>query len=213
MNPKYFHLLLVIYFISLISCKKEKPLCKKDNKIINNITDCTKTSKNNIDSTYIITKTSKTQNQYNFIDRYPIRKPPIIDSTNFYSVKNNNLLKRKQIELLHLKNVIPSNILEHNNKIYINYLLDLSDNFKTIIFYYYSGENELFTILVNYTLNYEVIDWKIIAYDETAENWFRTQSFISQNKIKVENISYIETNPEIKVENYSIMKNGKIIKK
>ncbi|WP_146105741.1 hypothetical protein [Apibacter adventoris] len=123
------------------------------------------------------------------------------------------MLKRKQIELLHLKNVIPSNILEHNNKIYINYLLDLSDNFKTIIFYYYSGENELFTILVNYTLNYEVIDWKIIAYDETAENWFRTQSFISQNKIKVENISYIETNPEIKVENYSIMKNGKIIKK
>ena len=65
-------------------------------------------------------------------------------------------------------------------KFFLSYKLEFSDTFYTIIINVFKGEHELETILINYSLDEKMIDYKIIAYDEIAESQSRKFSKIDK---------------------------------
>ena len=74
-------------------------------------------------------------------------------------------------------------------------------------------ENELRTFLINYDLQYKMIDNIEIAYDEIAESILSTKSVLTLNEIKIEEISEQDELSTTTISKYSLSKSGKIIKK
>jgi hypothetical protein len=147
---------------------------------------------------------------YSFLKKYRTEKVPMLDSTNFDNHTNTNLLTEKQIDLMSLSTVfkIDQNT-EKELKIGINYLLDLSPEFKTVVFFFYPNEHELYSVLVNYDSEYKVIDFKTIAMDEIAESLIKTVSRIEKNRITITNYKFFNETIE-ETEIVDINENGKI---
>jgi hypothetical protein len=162
-----------------------------------------------IDTTYQNSK-NRIISEYSFLNKYRTATTPIVDTTNFDNHRIINLLTEKQITLLSLTKVL--NIQQDSCeelKVGVNYLLDLSPNFKTIVFYYYPNEHEIYSVLVNYDSAYKMIDFKTIAMDEIAESFFRTVSRIEKNRITITNFKYFnETIEETEIVN--ITEHGEI---
>lgn len=129
---------------------------------------------------------------------------PFIDSTNFDNFKPTNELADKMLDILHLKS-----IHKDADHFYIQYKAPFSNHFKSIIVTYQVGEHELFTSLINYNNNYEIIDNIVISYDEIAESMFRIESNLSTNLIQVNKSSWIDENLTLEIERYEVLKNGK----
>jgi len=147
-------------------------------------------------------------NEFTFLENIPERQIPLTDSTNFENFSSNKILNQSQLDLIQIKKIAenPENVVAH-------YQLKLSKNFKTFVFTYNRGEMELFSTLVNYDNNYNFISKLDIAYDETAESWFRTESKINSKEIVVNEMSYTEELEKSKKTDYKIQENGVISKK
>lgn len=136
-----------------------------------------------------------------------IKKFPIYDSTNFDNFKEIKKLNKEFIEKLALKKIEPN-----SEDFQINYQVKYSDSFKTLIITA-QLENELRTFLINYDLQYKMIDNIEIAYDEIAESILSTKSVLTLNEIKIEEISEQDELSTTTISKYSLSKSGKIIKK
>jgi hypothetical protein len=123
------------------------------------------------------------QNGFNkILQSLPLRKTPLIDTTNFDNALDLKEFNSKEIVALQLSDVYP-NIGKNNYDFKFSplYKLALSNNFHTIVLTVFKGDNELETLLITYNLKERLINHKIIAYDEIAEGWSRKHSKINNN--------------------------------
>jgi hypothetical protein len=144
-----------------------------------------------------------------FLDKYTTRDLPVIETTNFDNYKFKDSLSREEIKILKLEKVVNGDILN----IWINYRINISPNYRTIVVSYMPNDNELYTVLINYTKNYDIIDFDTVAYDEIAESCTRIVSEIKKKSLEVTHINYCSENPDNPEKNtiiYIIAENGEI---
>ena len=136
---------------------------------------------------------------------------PLIDTTNFNNFKEENLYVKPEIIMLKLDKLYPDFFKEgYNYRAKASYRVNVSTNFHSIVITVLKGDHELESVLINYDLEGEIIDSKVISYDEIAEGAFQRNAKIEKNKITVTYIEWIEERKEtIKV--FKIKANGKIV--
>ncbi len=146
-------------------------------------------------------------NKYSFVNNeYPIKQLPIIDSTNFDNHIEGKLLNKKEQNLLKLPSIFEDELNNEKAKIGISYLPKISDNFQSVVFYFYPNNTEIISMLVNYDKNFNVINNQMLAYDEITEGMLKTTSKLDKNSIKL--TEYISENPSTLY--FKISKNGDI---
>lgn len=150
---------------------------------------------------------------YPFIEKHPVKEVPLIDSTSFSNHKSGELLTRKQMRNLDLYTVLGrKDLKDEKAKIGISYLPKLSNNFTSIVYYFYSDDNILQSILVNYDTNFKLIDYQMVAFDEIADGFLRATSTINKDQIILKEYnSNISNEPTELV--FSISSEGKITRK
>jgi hypothetical protein len=149
---------------------------------------------------------NQTNLTFQFIEKYSVKTLPLTDSTNFDNFKDPPALTKEQSKLLKLEKIEPDKDVTFR----INYRLNISPNFKSLVVSYFPNEQELFTVLINYTNSFEIVDFKTIAYDEIAEGFIKTKSLISKDKIEVTQRDESSGRPEIKTIKFEIKKDGQI---
>jgi hypothetical protein len=151
----------------------------------------------------------KSSSEFAFLDSIRIKNIPLEETTNFDTYSMENKLTASQIKLLSLDKII-------NNKevinIYLNYKLNISPAYKSIVISYEIGDAELVTTLINYNEEYAIAGSQNIAYDEIAESMFNIESEIKGNTITCIETDFSNEEPEETAVKYTIMKNGKIVK-
>lgn len=145
-------------------------------------------------------------NKYSFLNNYPIKELPLIDSTSFSNHMEGLLLSKEQQNLLGLSNVFGEALNNTDARVGVSYLPKISDNFKSVVYYLYSSNTELTSVLVNYDDNYKVINTQMIAYDEIADGLLKSTAMIYKDKIVLK--EFISENASII--KYDILENGDI---
>jgi len=147
----------------------------------------------------------------NIWKKFPLRKKPIVDTTNFDNLSKKDLLSTKDIGILQLKKIYPD--LDKENYSYTfmpSYSIKFADFFKTIVINVESG-SELEAVLINYNDKDELISHKVISYDEIAEGWSRKSSTIKNDCITTIDALYTDE-PKIDTILYHINRFGYINK-
>lgn len=138
----------------------------------------------------ITTLVSCKSNKYSFLNEYPAKTVPLVDSTNFSNHVETKLLTKTQQELLKLPSIFEEQLDDEKAKIGVSYLPKLSENYKSVVYYFYPNNTELISMLVNYDENYNIINSQVLAYDEIVEGVLKTTSTLNKNSIElVEHIS------------------------
>ncbi|MDR2474399.1 MAG: hypothetical protein LBD45_00940 [Bacteroidales bacterium] len=133
------------------------------------------------------------------IDKLQIKDLPLIDSTSFDNYGFANKLNQTQIQALKL-----NGRFNDVSDFYLNYRINLSENVISLVISYQKGEYELFTVLINYDDDYNIIDTLDIAYDEIAESLSRIISTVQTDKILVERFNYMEDESVSEISVYNI---------
>ncbi len=149
---------------------------------------------------------NQTNRTFQFIEKYSVKELPHTDSTNFDNYKDTPILTKEQSKLLKLEKIEP----DKNVTFRINYRLNISPNFKSIVVSYFPNEQELFTVLINYTNSFDIVDFKTIAYDEIAEGFIKTKSYISKDKFEVVQRDESSGRPEIRTTKFEFKNDGQI---
>ena len=197
-----------IYFFSLIiliSCGKNKqeekttPILVKTQETIDTLV----TQKE-------ITQPIDTASFLTEINRTRVKSLPITENTNFDSFIEPEDYNEVSVKALKLEQIYPDFYNEYYNfKTFASYRIKLSDAFHTLVVALQKTDNEMESRLINYNLEGNIIDSKVVAYDEIAEGWSKIESKIEQNKVTINNILWIEEKQET-IEVFYIDKNGKI---
>ncbi len=145
-------------------------------------------------------------NKYSFVNEYSVKQLPLIDSTNFDNHVEGKLLSKEEQKLLKLPSVFPDQLSNEKAKIGISYLPKVSDNFQSIVFYFYPNSTEVISMLVNYDKSFTIINSQILAYDEISEGMLKTTSKLDKNRIEL--TEYISENPTTLY--FKILNNGNI---
>ena len=132
-------------------------------------------------------------NKYSFVNEYPVKALPMIDSTNFDNHVEGKLLNKQEQDLLKLPSIFEEQLENENSKIGISYLPKISDNFKSVVYYFYPSNNEVISMLVNYDMEFNIINSQVLAYDEIAEGILQTTSKLDKNRIEL--TEYVSDNP------------------
>lgn len=152
-------------------------------------------------------KTNQITTPYRFLENYSVKNLPLTDSTNFINFNNSTVLTMEQCRLLKLDKIESLKDVIFR----INYRLDISPNFQSIVVSYYPNEQELFTILINYTNSYDIIDFITIAYDEIAESSLNSKSLISTGRIEVFQKDESSGRVEMKTTKFEMKEDGQIV--
>ncbi|WGH74188.1 hypothetical protein P8625_08640 [Tenacibaculum tangerinum] len=157
-------------------------------------------------ATIIVAIASCKSNNYSFLDEYPTKAVPLVDSTNFSNHVEDKLLTKSQQELLKLPAIFEGQLPEENAKIGVSYLPKISDNFKSVVYYFYPNNTELISMLVNYDDSFTVINSQVLAYDEIADGMLKTTSTLNKNSIEL--VEYVSDSPSTII--FSILEDGNI---
>ena len=130
----------------------------------------------------IISASCKT-NTFAFLDSYPVINLPIIDSTSFSNHIEGKLLSKQEQKKLGLETVFGEQLANEKAKIGVSYLPKISEKFTSVVYYFYSSNTELISMLVNYDTDFKVINSQMVAYDEIADNLLHSISTIYTDKI------------------------------
>lgn len=145
-------------------------------------------------------------NKYSFVNEYPVKQLPLIDSTNFDNHVEGKLLSKEEQKLLKLPSVFVDQLNDEKVKIGISYLPKISDNFQSVVFYFYPNNTEVISMLVNYDKNFTIINSQVLAYDEISEGMLKTTSKLDKNRIEL--TEYISESPSTLY--FKISNNGDI---
>jgi len=145
-------------------------------------------------------------NEYSFLSKYPVKDLPVIDSTNFSNHVEGKLLNKKQQLKLGLDTIFGEQIDDKNCKIGISYLPKISEDFTSIVYYSYSNNTELTSILVNYNKEFKIINNQMVAYDEIADGVLKSTAMIYKDKIVLK--EFVSENASII--KFDILQNGDI---
>ncbi len=156
--------------------------------------------------------------------KFPLKKMPLVDSTNFDNIEKKNKLNSQDIKQLQLKQLYPN--IDNNGygyEFYPSYQLEF-DDFKSIVVNVFKGDHELESILISYDTNNKLkqiyqgedsdklyINALVIAYDEIAEGWSRTTTTIQNRCITIIDALYTDT-PVIDTTLYHVNEVGDINK-
>lgn len=153
----------------------------------------------------IISVSCKT-NTFAFLDSYPVISLPLIDSTSFSNHVEKKLLTKQEQKKLDLQSVFGEQLDNEKAKVGISYLPKISENFTSVVYYFYSNNTELISMLVNYDDDFKVINSQMVAYDEIADNVLHSISTIYTDKIVLK--EFISENASII--KFDILENGNI---
>jgi len=155
-----------------------------------------------------ITITSCKTNEHSFLKEYSTKNLPVIDTTSFSNHVEGKLLTKKQQKKLGLNTIFGEKLDRNKNKVGISYLPKISNNYISIVYYFYIDNNELTSMLVNYNSDYKIINSQMLAYDEITDGLLKSTSTIYSDKIVLK--EYIADTPtEIR---YNILENGDIVR-
>lgn len=139
------------------------------------------------------------------------RKLPYIETTNFDSFIDSDDYQEFDPSNLKLDKIYPD-FYKENYKAIAKYKIVLNThNFHSIVVTIKKGDHEMESILINYNLKGNIIDHKVIAYDEIAESLSRIESRISENRLTVNHIFWAEEK-QIEQVQYEIKNDGTIEK-
>ena len=140
------------------------------------------------------------QTSPNFIEAFfklPLKKLPIVEKTSFDSFIEAEDFKNISSEAFGIPIIYKNwNSKEFNFRVISGYRIELSKDFYTAVLTVKIGDHEMETKLVNYDLNGNIIDYKLIAYDEIADGFFKTESEIAKDKITIKNIEWTDEGHE-----------------
>lgn len=149
----------------------------------------------------------------NFIDAFfklPLKKLPIVEKTSFDSFIEAEDYKNISAEAFSIPTIYKNwNRKEFNFRVISGYRIALSKDFYTAVLTVKIGDHEMETKFVNYDLNGNIIDYKLIAYDEIAEGFFKTESKIENDKITIKNIEWTDEGHE-STDVFKVNSDGKI---
>ena len=185
MKSKITYVFLLISCHFFIACNSKS---KKENDVSKNET--------------VLENSSEKVNSLNTLreiwQKLPMKQFPVLEKTNFDTIKIENELSEKEILLLKLNEIYSEFKKEgYNYKFQAAYKLEFSQNFYSIVVHVLKGDNEIETVLINYNLEEKLTDFKVIAYDEIAESMVKTTSRIENNFVTITHEVYLE---ETKVE-------------
>ncbi|WP_299895549.1 hypothetical protein [uncultured Aquimarina sp.] len=148
---------------------------------------------------------------HSIIKNLSIRKTPIVDSTTFDSYKDDfKIYTKEEVTALQLEKIYPNFYKEgYNYKATPSYKLEFSEEFYSAVIVIFKGENEMESQLINYNIDGNIIDAKVIAYHETAEGVFQRKSKIENNIITTTYIDWMDEKKET-IEVFEITENGNI---
>ena len=132
-------------------------------------------------------------NKYSFVNEYPVKQLPLIDSTNFSNHVEGKLLSKEEQKLLKLPSIFEDQLNNEKAKIGISYLPKISDDFQSVVFYFYPNNVEVISMLVNYDKDFTIINSQVLAYDEITDGMLKTTSKLDKNRIEL--TEYISDNP------------------
>ncbi len=147
-------------------------------------------------------------NKYSFVNDYPVKSLPLVDSTNFSNHVEGKLLNKQEQALLKLPSIFEDQLNNEKAKIGISYLPKISDNFQSLVYYFYPNNTEVISILVNYDKDFTIINSQILAYDEITDGILKTTSKLDKNSIEL--TEYVSDNPSTL--HFKILDNGDIIR-
>ncbi len=127
-----------------------------------------------------------------FLDDIPTKELPYIESTDcqarFTTLKST--VNEDQIKLLGLNKLLAGMHLIYSNQslsftynVAMQYRLHLSDTFKTVVLSCYDWR--VYTILINYKNEFDVIDAELIAFDFVDDRNHRISSVIHKDKLAI----------------------------
>jgi len=142
----------------------------------------------------------------------PLRDLPLEEKTSFDDFIEAGDYQEIEEVVLQLQELYPD-LNKKNSGFNTNkwYRLNISKAFYTIVVTIQKNENEIETVLINYALNGQIIDSKIVSYDEVAESRSKVVSKISENKLTVHRTFWSEMK-KIEQEEYILHTNGEIEK-
>ncbi|TYQ00357.1 hypothetical protein C7447_101969 [Tenacibaculum adriaticum] len=145
-------------------------------------------------------------NSYSFLNSYPTKILPVVDSTNFSNHVEGKLLSKKEQVLLGLPTIFIDQLDDENAKVGVSYLPKISESYTSVVYYFYANNNELSSVLVNYDKKHNIINHQIVAYDEIADGLLKTTSTIYKDSIVLN--EYISDSPSTM--KFIILDNGDI---
>ena len=146
------------------------------------------------------------------IDRLAFKKLPVIDTTNFDNFNEEKFLNQEEAKALSLEEIYPDFYKEgYNYRATPSYKIDFSKDFHSIVIVVFKGDNEMESILINYTTTGSIINHKVVSYDEIAEGWSKIVSRIGDRIITTNHIFYGEEAQVNQIE-HIIYPDGKIVK-
>ncbi|WP_025663139.1 PA3715 family protein [Aquimarina megaterium] len=144
------------------------------------------------------------------ISEIKTKSTPLIDATNFDSFIDEDDYKKVDVKALKLEKIYPNFNKEGHHYRAINcYRIELSKAFYSVVVTILKGDHEMESVLINYDSNGDLIDSKVISYDEIAEGQSRIESKIEENKLTVNNILWIDEK-KVETASFQIKANGKI---
>jgi len=201
-------LLGLVITISLYNCKTSGDSKDEKKQNLNSLTDNeSKIESNQMNESENVS--IDTSILADLINKLKVRELPYYDSTNFDNSDDYEPLKTDWIRFLKLEQIYPYDLTTVDN-IWIRDRLNISDNFISLVIGFYPGEHELFITLVNFSNDYDLIDFETIAYDEIAESCMRTESYLDKNKIAIFETDYCYEQATDTI-NYKIENTGEII--
>lgn len=145
-------------------------------------------------------------NKYSFVNEYPVKNVPLVDSTNFSNHVEGKLLSKEEQALLKLPSIFEEQLENEKAKIGISYIPKISNNFQSVVYYFYPSNTEVISMLVNYDKDFTIINSQILAYDEIADGILQTTSKLDKNRIEL--TEYVSDNPSTLF--FKILDNGDI---
>lgn len=146
------------------------------------------------------------EKEYQFLEAYPIKEVSYTDSTDI-SFNSKKELSSKERDLLKIEKITKDKL----TRCIVNYRLNLSDNYKTVVYCVFPSENEIKSVLVNYDKDYNIIDHRVVAYDEVAEGLLNTYSIIQKSSIETVEQRFGEESNAIDMKTFELTSEGKIL--
>ena len=198
---------ITTFALALISCHSNK---KQDTSVNSPLADSVAIEKKDSATNNNI-RTVEHSSFDELINAMITKTVPLIDTTNFDTfIEERKIYNKGEILILQLEKIYPNYYKEgYNYRATPNYKMELSKKFHSVVVAIYKGDHEMESILINYDLKGNIIDSKVISYDEIAEGWSRIHSKIKHNSIIIIDEFYGEPK-QIDTTKFHINENGEI---
>ncbi|MEZ4849812.1 MAG: hypothetical protein R3B93_14590 [Bacteroidia bacterium] len=127
---------------------------------------------------------SAQNSSFDFLKAYPIKTPDILDSVRTNYPRATLSLTDQQKKALHLEQIF-QNDSAGLASVYLAYRVKLPYEFHSLVFRYFHGKNEVFSILVTYSPDYAIMDQKQLSSHNDQKTNFKGEGTILKDRIEI----------------------------